>query len=40
MIRMLGEALGIPDTNRVPYEDWIGLVKTTLVLWGVRTQLL
>jgi hypothetical protein len=27
MIGMLGEALDIPDTNRVPYEDWIGLVK-------------
>ncbi|KAJ5456730.1 Type I Iterative Polyketide synthase (PKS) [Penicillium desertorum] len=27
MIGMLGEGLGIPDTNRVPYKDWIGLVK-------------
>lgn len=24
---MLGEALGIPNTNRVPYADWIALVK-------------
>ncbi|KAJ6184618.1 Type I Iterative Polyketide synthase (PKS) [Penicillium mononematosum] len=28
MIGILGEALGIPGTNRVPYEDWIALVKS------------